>query len=197
MCWKKGRKKRGWMFAEKMITQPTCMGKKRPMKAKQWDNSHKKGVLLKKRKVEKMSSTTPPKKTKDEKKGGKNEHHPSTLKKWLPGPHAWEKKGPWNRNNETTHTKKGFCLKKKRWKKWAPPLHAEKMITWHGKKNAHETKTMKQLSLKRDLASPQKKGGKNEHHSSTQKQKKKTERKKGGKKWAAPPKKKSNLDWYF
>ena len=103
------------------------------------------------------------------KKGGKNEHHPST-----------QKKG-----------------RKKRWKKWAPPLHAEKMITWHGKKNAHETKTMKQLSLKRDLASQKKKRGKNEHHSSTQKQKKKTERKKGGKKWAAPPKKKSNLDWYF
>ena len=92
------------------------------------------------------------------KKGGKNEHHPST-----------QKKG-----------------RKKRWKKWGPPLHAEKMITWHGKKKAHETKAMKQLALKRDLVS-QKKSGKNEHHPSSQKRKKKNGKKKKGAKNDPPP----------
>ena len=119
-------------------------GKNRPMKRKQWDNSLKKGVLLKK-------------------KGGKNEHHPSTQKK------------------------------RKRWKKWGPPLHAEKMITWHGKKKAHETKAMKQLALKRDLVS-QKKSGKNEHHPSSQKRKKKNGKKKKGAKNDPPPPQK-NVIW--
>ena len=106
-CVEKKKKKKGLDVSWKNDYPAHKHGKKKAHENKTMRQLTKKVFRFKKKgeKNEQHHSTQ----KKRWKKGGKNEQHPSRLKKWLTGPHAWEKKGPWNGNNETTHSKKGFC----------------------------------------------------------------------------------------